>query len=392
MSRRQTPRPKHGAGFGLDRSGSGGKSDGGDPREPQASNHDSSKGASEAPLIRTDAGAVTSEGFSNALERAVSTPMGHGGRDQVSWGVIPGLSNVIRGRADGAPGTTPSATERRGARDGVGEASIDVRSARLILGDMVSGNPASHDELHPSEGAWMRREPGSPVPALSRPGEFRSPLPSASPRSDDPRIESGPSRELIAAGFPTHPASTDTGGSRPPFVGMDGRTPRGDSSLSALFRGAPLGPPPPSVSMMDLGQAAGSQTAMAPSGLDRFVSGSLSLDGSTGLGGVSPFLGEGDLHSAGSSTIDPAIAGLAFLGQDGFVQSPDALRERGQGSIPLGAAGSTPFGQFGSVSDAADRGSSFDLSKTNDLLQQLLDEVRKGHQPFLPMNDRNSNF
>ena len=33
-----------------------------------------------------------------------------------------------------------------------------------------------------------------------------------------------------------------------------------------------------------------------------------------------------------------------------------------------------------------------DLSKTNELLQQLLEEVRKGRQGFLPMNDRNSTY
>ena len=33
-----------------------------------------------------------------------------------------------------------------------------------------------------------------------------------------------------------------------------------------------------------------------------------------------------------------------------------------------------------------------DLSKTNDLLQQLIEEVRKGRQGFLPINDRNQSF
>ena len=35
-------------------------------------------------------------------------------------------------------------------------------------------------------------------------------------------------------------------------------------------------------------------------------------------------------------------------------------------------------------------GSLIDLSKTNELLQQLIDEVRRGGQSFLPLNDRNS--
>jgi hypothetical protein len=35
-------------------------------------------------------------------------------------------------------------------------------------------------------------------------------------------------------------------------------------------------------------------------------------------------------------------------------------------------------------------GSVVDLSRTNELLQQLLDEVRRGRQSFLPLNDRNN--
>jgi hypothetical protein len=38
------------------------------------------------------------------------------------------------------------------------------------------------------------------------------------------------------------------------------------------------------------------------------------------------------------------------------------------------------------------QGPAIDLTKTNDLLQQLLDEVRRGRQPFLPLGDRNSAF
>jgi hypothetical protein len=37
-------------------------------------------------------------------------------------------------------------------------------------------------------------------------------------------------------------------------------------------------------------------------------------------------------------------------------------------------------------------GTSVDLTRTNELLQQLLDEVRRGRQPFLPLSDRNSDF
>jgi hypothetical protein len=43
------------------------------------------------------------------------------------------------------------------------------------------------------------------------------------------------------------------------------------------------------------------------------------------------------------------------------------------------------------VADPAE-GPSLELSKTNELLQQLLDEVRKGRQSFLPPGGRNASF
>ena len=39
-----------------------------------------------------------------------------------------------------------------------------------------------------------------------------------------------------------------------------------------------------------------------------------------------------------------------------------------------------------------DSGPAIELSRTNELLQQLLDEVRRGRQPFLPVGDRNAGF
>ncbi len=54
--------------------------------------------------------------------------------------------------------------------------------------------------------------------------------------------------------------------------------------------------------------------------------------------------------------------------------------------------GTTSPGQWGQT--GADGGSnpSLDLSKTNELLQMLLDEVRKGKEPFLPLVNRDTSF
>jgi hypothetical protein len=81
--------------------------------------------------------------------------------------------------------------------------------------------------------------------------------------------------------------------------------------------------------------------------------------------------------------------------------SPDEIRSEpklgglgghGLGGNPSTASSDLASGLANSSSVAQDRGASFDLSKTNELLQQLLDEVRKERQPFLPSSDRNSSF
>jgi hypothetical protein len=145
-------------------------------------------------------------------------------------------------------------------------------------------------------------------------------------------------------------------------------------------------------SRMDVGEPLGPQTLINSASLSQFNFGSQLLDRSADLGGLSRFLGEGNLDLSGSSTVDPTIAGLRFPGQGSVEPTRGMSPERLGSYIPLGAVGSAPSGRFDSVLESNDHSSSLDVSKTNDLLQQLIDEVRKGRQPFLPMNDRNSSF
>ena len=88
----------------------------------------------------------------------------------------------------------------------------------------------------------------------------------------------------------------------------------------------------------------------------------------------------------------PISAGPSGSGY-GDVPSPSDTTWGRQDSVAASPAADAMPGQtVPSMADPAS-GPAFDLSKTNELLQQLLDEVRKGHQPFLPHNDRNaSNF
>lgn len=96
-----------------------------------------------------------------------------------------------------------------------------------------------------------------------------------------------------------------------------------------------------------------------------------------------------------SSTTIGIAAGFA-----GSFSPGETRAEAKHGDLGGNGAGGSPFptssefatGPASSSSVAQDRSASFDLSKTNELLQQLLDEARKGRQPFLPSSDRNSSF
>jgi hypothetical protein len=119
-------------------------------------------------------------------------------------------------------------------------------------------------------------------------------------------------------------------------------------------------------------------------------SGETSIDGCYGASNGLSVVGSLDGQGFGTVAIDPWNTRQSFPGSD------DSL------SVNAGNSGRDPFGfmssfgsgrgQYRSSSDGADQGTALDLTKTNDLLQQLLDEVRKGRQPFLPMSDRNANF
>ena len=89
-----------------------------------------------------------------------------------------------------------------------------------------------------------------------------------------------------------------------------------------------------------------------------------------------------------AGVLGPSFEGAGVSGVAGVYPGMD-----GAGAL---AAGLAPAAALGGLTPApsADPGAgpALDLAKTNELLQQLLDEARKGRQPFLPMNDRNTAF
>jgi hypothetical protein len=60
------------------------------------------------------------------------------------------------------------------------------------------------------------------------------------------------------------------------------------------------------------------------------------------------------------------------------------------GLIP-GASVGDPFAESGTSPGSRETSPSVDMTKTNELLQQLLDEFRRGRQPFLPVQNK-ANF
>jgi hypothetical protein len=107
------------------------------------------------------------------------------------------------------------------------------------------------------------------------------------------------------------------------------------------------------------------------------------------------FAGNGLTAGGGPGRLPSAlVSALAGQGVSGGLSGPTphwggsigSAESKGQPSDGL-----TP-GQAFSGSSVRDNGPAIDLSRTNDLLQQLLDEVRRGSQRFLPMSDRNTSF
>ena len=84
-----------------------------------------------------------------------------------------------------------------------------------------------------------------------------------------------------------------------------------------------------------------------------------------------------------------------FAGGNGLATDGGAAADDLGGGTGVGAANPSldPFrGASSAARTARDDAAALDLARTNDLLQQLLDEARKGRTSFLPTHDRNSEY
>ena len=386
-------RPKSPTGFGLDRFSTERKPTSSDPEGGQATNLDSGVNTPDVSLSRSDASSVTSDAFSDALRRVISTPTGRGDRPVPAWDPIPGLADIVLHQRKNTTVSAYSFATQPHISDGYAEPTIAVEPAHSVFSDVISNAPASDRELETAEEGAHRSETHCPAPRqrffleniVRQSRKLPCPCMPRSLTVDAHGIGSQRLSRLFLLGAMLKRHRCCLSESK------DCRC-----ELTQVCRGSFAGmvesPSLEFPSRTHMGDPLGPQTLINPTLPSQFNFGSQLLDQSTGLGGFSQFVGEGNFKAPGSSAVDPAVAGLQFPGQDSFEPTRGSSRARGSNYMQVGAMGSAPSGQFDSLSESNDRGSSLDLSKTNDLLQQLLDEVRKGRQPFLPMNDRNSSF
>ena len=283
--------------------------------------------------------------------------------------------------------------------------SSDLGVVRSELGDLLAADPARPHEAPPSERELDQTERRSLEPGGSPGAGFGAAVGGVDARQVGDGRESpggrnqgsgasseGLKREHLtsdrdpltghpgALGLMTLAASESGGRAGPGSSGTESGGRGGPGSSDALGESAT--PAVPVRREVVVGQPGVNPSAAQLA----FATGS--PDAADRASGASPY--SVDIHESAvaSSAFGPVLSGSG--GSDyrgGAAAGATAGREDTAQPMP------TPDSWSGhTASEGGDQanGTAPDLSKTNELLQQLLDEVRKGRQPFLPVNDRNS--
>lgn len=338
---------------------------------------------------------VTVHTPSEAFARAIKGVFGPGLPRRDPPGQSAESPSVVTGLAEGTAleGVAPSISSLSTA-SGLGGPALDLAAVRPELGYLLAADPVPPLENHPAESVAYPRERQDPLVGSAPDVAFALPVSAAGTRQPD--------QGLWAPGVRSQSLTASSGGSSgatsPKSQGAQARHP-GLLELASLAtsetseRGGE--------GYTDFGRMANVRTAAGISGEGKTV----------GLPGANPVadqlaFAEVSTGSANRASGEPSYAVdipessaalsafgtvLSGLGASGASGTPDRLvpgvRED-VGRLPpsfdtwSGRADIERVDQAGSPP--------LDLSKTNDLLQQLLEEVRKGRQPFLPLNDRNS--
>ena len=340
--------------------------------------------------------ASRAEALSVALRPAAESGSFSTAANASTWRAIPSLENIAGGTTSPAAILSPSNSvgphmAPDSQSSAIGSASVWASLAALLAGDdsrgldsrvttesdnqAPAGGLATNDRS-PREGTDLAGQSFVTGANTASPGQAVWPwqtLTSQGPDSVSPSKPSG-----------STPAAIDPGTSPGVQGGMEGRP----GIAASGWAGVDPGP-------------AGAWFGAA-STIDSSVKVTTTGQITTGLGlgwGNSEFSPPGDSFSItgvshpglDTAAFSPSYHGTGVMESSGVYPGFD-----GAGALSVGLSAAAESGAVGGLAQAsaADQGGgrSLDLSKTNELLQQLLDETRKGRQPFLPVNNRNNAF
>jgi hypothetical protein len=315
--------------------------------------------------------------FVGALKDALRRGSAASGQGQIRTESVPPLGPPIGGHvAD--PG-------RNGAASSV---QFEGNVARF-------GGPAVRSEVsHPALADVLAADTGSSGTGLTGIDQL-PPAPDAAGGGGN-HLNGDGARSLDVAG-----RTTDRGAGRPAAIGSVSANATTSSVVSGVNPLLPIAALTGTSTSADaLGQG-GEQSQAANSPFANNDNGALSGINLSGMDLLPPSpapsesAGSGLTAGGGPGRLPSAlVSALAGQGVSGGLSGPTPRWGGSMGSAESNGQpteGLTP-GQAFSGPSVRDNGPAIDLSRTNDLLQQLLDEVRRGSQRFLPMSDRNTSF
>lgn len=325
-----------------------------------------------------------SEAFAEALKGTVRSGATSRGTTLAAWESIPSIGDFRAGEFPHEGKNPPIPTTQA-----VGGPAFDVNAGDAGLGDLLTVGPVRPDDSLPVDDGRIAIDRG-PLGSVSA---LRPYFGEVNPRREGDRIRHPGGPDQGAGAMLEGSAGAFTSGRQDSLSNPFG--PVDLFRLAAPELGASIG----AASSDPPGTDSGSSLLDRPKGAfglpgvnliaDQLALATGSLESANQASGPSPY--SIDVHeSAGSSTAFGPVLSGAGGSASGVGSTPGAPEISGAVGRSISSASSDAwFGQAGSEGVDSGNGSSPDLSRTNELLQHLLDEVRKGRQPFLPLNDRN---
>jgi hypothetical protein len=370
------------------------KDSGGEQRADRSS-HGDPRSASPSSLLQDYSGLARSDVFASAVGSAFEKLKESKQATKGSWRSTPGLSELFPGQGTSDVGVG-SGIQKPPSRDGLVENALEMGPNRPPFDEVAAIRRGHRCDTNPND------EQGSEEPVRS---DYRTMQESSGISCPG----AGLLRDSPVSGFPRAPGTYSgiedgsseyaASASTIDWRGPDPSTPLTQaediptkSTLAGFFGEISPEAAPQIISGADQSTSSDSLSAASLKEFGQSTFGPTSIDLPYVPSGGSRAVGEVDGRTSAAVGIDPLIASLAFPGHNEPSQAQSAFQGQAQDSSRSMNSFGNGRGKFGLDSSAETRGTSSDLTKTNDLLQQLLDEVRKERPAFLPMNDRNANY